>query len=83
MQAGERTLRRTTHIFIYQHIPFDENALHRGDGGGISSGNSTSIGIEMCENSDMNYAQGEGNAIVLSVLLMREFNLIPGDAVSH
>ena len=82
----------TTHVswhlsvddkFIYQHIPFDEIAWHCGDGGGVNSGNRTSIGVEICENPDMNYGQAENNAIELTVLLMKEFNLKPSDVVPH
>jgi len=82
----------TTHVswhisvddnFIYQHIPFDEIAWHCGDGSGINSGNRTSIGIEICENSDMNYKQAEENAIALTVLLMNEFKLTSNDVVPH
>lgn len=82
----------TTHVswhitvddkFIYQHIPFDEIAWHCGDGSGVTSGNRTSIGIEICENPDMNYKQAEENAIALTVLLMKEFKLTPNDVVPH
>lgn len=82
----------TTHVswhlsvddkFIYQHIPFDEIAWHCGDGGGVNSGNRNSIGIEICENPDMNYKQAEENAIALTVLLMMEFNMKPADVVPH
>lgn len=82
----------TTHVswhlsvddkFIYQHIPFDEIAWHCGDGGGVNSGNRNSIGMEICENPDMNYKQAEENAIALTVLLMKEFNMKPADVVPH
>lgn len=82
----------TTHVswhltvddkFIYQHIPFDEIAWHCGDGNGVNSGNRTSIGIEICENPETNTKQAEDNAIALTVLLMKEFNLKPADVVPH
>lgn len=82
----------TTHVswhlsvddaYIYQHIPFDEIAWHCGDGGGVNSGNRNSIGVEICENPDMNYKQAEENAIALTVLLMKEFKLTPNDVVPH
>ncbi len=82
----------TTHVswhlsvddkFIYQHIPFDEIAWHCGDGGGVNSGNRTSIGIEICENPDMNYTRAEENAIALTVHLTKEFKLQPSDVVPH
>lgn len=82
----------TTHVswhlsvddkFIYQHIPFDEIAWHCGDGGGVNSGNRTSIGIEICENPETNTKQAEDNAIALTLLLMKEFNMKPADVVPH
>lgn len=61
--------------YIYQHIPFNESAWHTGDGSGVKSGNRIAIGIEICENPDMDYAQAEENAIALSVYLMKKFNI--------
>lgn len=61
--------------FIYQHIPFDESAWHTGDGSSKDSGNRNGIGIEICENPDMNYKQAEENAIALAVHLMKTFNI--------
>lgn len=84
--------RDTTHVswhltvddkFIYQHLPFNENAWHCGDGSGVKSGNRTSIGIEICENPDMDYKRAEENAIALTVHLMKAFGLMPADVVPH
>lgn len=62
--------------FIYQHIPLDESAWHTGDGGGLNSGNRNAVGIEICENVDMeNYAQAEENAIALIKYLMEKLNI--------
>lgn len=62
--------------FIYQHIPLNESAWHTGDGNGLASGNRIALGIEICENSDMeNYAQAEENAIALAVVLMKMFSI--------
>lgn len=61
---------------IYQHIPLDESAWHTGDGSGLKSGNRTSIGIEICENVDMeDYHQAEENAIALTVYLMKTLGI--------
>ncbi|WP_419957198.1 N-acetylmuramoyl-L-alanine amidase [Psychrobacillus psychrotolerans] len=82
----------TTHVswhltvddkFIYQHIPFDEAAYHCGDGWGSKSGNRTSIGIEICENPETNTHQAEENAIALTVMLLKEFNLNANDVLPH
>lgn len=63
---------------IYQSIPMNEVAYHAGDGTMI--GNSTSIGIEICENSDGNYAQAERNAAYLTARILYE-NGLPANAV--
>ncbi|MBC9786699.1 N-acetylmuramoyl-L-alanine amidase [Heliobacterium chlorum] len=67
---------------IYQHIPTNENAWHCGDGGN-GPGNRTSIGIEICENSDGNLAQAEANAIDLIIDLMKQFNIPLTNVVPH
>lgn len=62
--------------YIYQHIPLDESAWHTGDGSGSTSGNRTAVGIEICENRDMdNYPQAEENAIALAVYLMKKLSI--------
>ena len=61
--------------YIYQHIPFNESAWHTGDGSGLKSGNRNAIGIEICENPDMDYAKAEENAVALSAYLMDIFNI--------
>lgn len=54
---------------VYQHIPTNRSAWHCGDGtNGI--GNRTSIGVEICHNSDGDYAKAESNAIWLTDQLM-------------
>ncbi|WP_214796546.1 MULTISPECIES: N-acetylmuramoyl-L-alanine amidase [unclassified Exiguobacterium] len=59
---------------IYQNLPLNESAWHTGDGAGIFSGNRTAIGIEICENSDMDYEKAELNAVKLVAFLMDMFN---------
>ena len=46
--------------FVYQHLPDNETAYHAGDGKG--PGNTQSIGIEICENSDGNLLLATENA---------------------
>lgn len=70
--------------FIYQHIPFDENAWHTGDGSGVRSGNMTSVGIEICEHVDQkDYHQAEENAIALGLFLAKELDVQIGNHVPH
>lgn len=69
--------------FIYQHIPFDENGWHCGDGSGIKSGNRVSIGVEKTMNIDGNRAAVEENAIALHVYLLNAFKLTPNRVVPH
>lgn len=69
---------------IYQHIPFDENAWHTGDGSGSRSGNMTSVGIEICMHRDQkNYHQAEENAIALGVYLAKQLGVPQSNHVPH
>jgi len=61
--------------YIYQLLPLNESAWHTGDGSGVNSGNRNAIGIEICENPDMDYKQAEENAIALIVYLMKELKI--------
>ncbi len=51
-------------------LPLTENAWHSGDGSGGTSGNRTSIGIEICESG--NYAQTIENAVDLVARMLKE-----------
>ena len=53
-----------------QHLPLTENGWHCGDGG-EGPGNRTSIGIEICENSDGDRARAEANAAELVAYLIK------------
>ncbi|MBM7577652.1 N-acetylmuramoyl-L-alanine amidase [Jeotgalibacillus terrae] len=59
--------------FIIQHIPFDENAWHCGDGTG--PGNMSSIGVEKCMHAGCDREAIEYNAIALHAYLMHAFKL--------
>lgn len=63
---------------IWQSIPINENSWHAGDGQAM--GNCGSVSIEICENSDGNYAQAERNAAYLVARLLYECGL-PSDAI--
>ncbi len=67
---------------IVQHLPLTENGWHAGDGG-EGPGNRTSIGIEICENSDGDRAKAEANAAQLVADLLRRFNLGLEAVVQH
>ncbi|RDY27398.1 hypothetical protein CHL78_009280 [Romboutsia weinsteinii] len=58
---------------IYQSLPMNEIGYHAGDGSG--PGNRSSIGIEICENSDGNYMAAEENGAKLAAQLLHELNL--------
>lgn len=87
-----KPVRETSHVswhvaidedYIYIHIPFNETAWHCGDGA-KGSGNSKSIGLEICMHSDQkNYGQAEENAIALTVHLMRYYNLSAKNVRPH
>lgn len=51
-------------------IPLDEVAWHAGDGSGVSSGNKTSIGVEICESG--NYANTLDNAVNHTAKMLKE-----------
>lgn len=51
-------------------IPLNENAWHAGDGSGATSGNRTSISLEICESGD--YAQTLENATELVAKMLEE-----------
>ncbi|WP_179292197.1 N-acetylmuramoyl-L-alanine amidase [Paenibacillus campinasensis] len=51
-------------------IPLNENAWHAGDGSAVTSGNRTSIGVEICESG--NYAKTLDNAVTLVAQMLKE-----------
>lgn len=66
---------------IYQHLPTNEVGWHAGDGRG--PGNTKSIGIEICVNSDGDYNKAKKNAAWLVARLMRQHNISIGNVVQH
>ncbi|WP_246096165.1 peptidoglycan recognition protein family protein [Paenibacillus sinopodophylli] len=63
------------HIVVDEHgaiecLPLNENAWHSGDGNGSTSGNRTSIGIEICESGD--YAKTLENAAQLVANMLNQ-----------
>lgn len=76
--------RITWHITIddkhaIQHFPFDVSAWHAGS----YTGNTTSIGIEMCVNPESDYNQTVLNTIDIVKQLMKQYNLTADDVVQH
>lgn len=63
---------------IYQSIPMNETVWSEGDG--TMMGNSSSISIEICENTGGNYIQAEINAAYLAAQILYECGL-PSDAI--
>ncbi|MEP2236010.1 MAG: N-acetylmuramoyl-L-alanine amidase [Alteripontixanthobacter sp.] len=54
----------------YQHLPADEVGWHAG-----KSANTSSIGIEICMNADMDTTQGYNNAVALVAFCVKDLNL--------
>ncbi len=65
-----------------QNIPADEVAYHAGDGGN-GPGNSTSIGIEICENEDGDLEKAISNAVFLIRQLMEQYDMPLENIVPH
>ncbi len=59
---------------IYQHLPLTENGWHAGDGG-QGTGNRKSVGIEMCENSGIDFNKMEDMAAKLAAKLLKDKGL--------
>lgn len=67
---------------IVQHLPDNETAYHAGDGA-TGPGNTTSIGIEICVNSDGDFGKAKANAAALVRLLMAEHGIPLANVVQH
>jgi len=65
----------------YQHLPDIETAFHAGDGSG--KGNTESIGIEICDNSDGNIMIATINAGILTAMLCNKYNIPITNIVQH
>ncbi|HMS56527.1 MAG TPA: N-acetylmuramoyl-L-alanine amidase [Fimbriimonadaceae bacterium] len=61
---------------VVKHLPVHEHAIHSGK----AEGNKTSIGIEICMNSDMDFAKASDRAAKLVAVLMKALD-IPLSAV--
>lgn len=66
---------------VIQHLPLSEVAWHAGDGNG--PGNASSIGIEICENSDGDRAKAEERAADLAAFLLKTYKLPVEAVVQH
>lgn len=55
---------------VVECLPLNENAWHSGDGNSLTSGNRSSIGIEICESG--NYAKTLNNAVELVAKMLKE-----------
>ena len=64
---------------IYQHLPTNEVGWHAG----TSAGNSQSVGIEICENSDGDFEAAVRNAQELIAKLMTDLNVPLSRVVTH
>ncbi|WP_240689491.1 N-acetylmuramoyl-L-alanine amidase [Ammoniphilus sp. YIM 78166] len=66
---------------IYQHLSVFEQGWHAGDGGG--TGNTKSIGIEVCNFKGINQAKAEANLVWLVVMLMKQHCIPLTNVVPH
>lgn len=64
---------------IYQHLPDKETAYHAGD----NVGNTQSIGIEICMNSDGDLRKATDNAVELTAALCKAYNIPLDKVVQH
>lgn len=64
-----------------QHIPDNEDAWHASDGAG--DGNRKSIGVEICVNSDGNFAKAVQNAAELVAMLCQKHDIPIENVVQH
>lgn len=67
---------------IVQHLPDNETAYHAGDGAD-GPGNTQSIGIEICVNSDGDFEKAKANAAALVRLLMAEHSIPLANIKQH
>lgn len=58
---------------IYQSLPLNQQAGHAGDG--VMPGNSASIAIEICVNSDGHLYAAEKNAAKLAAAILKQYHL--------
>lgn len=85
--GGERGA--SAHYFVDDHaivqvVEVKDRSWHCGDGGGkYGVANSNSIGIEMCINSDGNYAATLKNTIDITVHLMKSYGIPIEKVVRH
>lgn len=64
-------------VSIYQHVPTNEVAYH------ANSGNGSSIGIEICENSGLNVAAAYDNAAWLAARLLHQIGQTPANGLKQ
>lgn len=67
---------------IVQHLPDNETAYHAGDGA-TGPGNTASIGIEICVNSDGDFEKAKANTASLVRLLMAEHGIPLANIKQH
>ncbi|MEK5175072.1 N-acetylmuramoyl-L-alanine amidase [Heyndrickxia sp. FSL W8-0496] len=86
LQANGNSRQASWHFTVddkisYQSLPLNEAGWHAGDGNG--PGNKTSIGIEICVNSDGDYKKAVENAAELTRSLMSQLNIPITNVVQH
>ncbi len=66
---------------LWQHLPNNESGWHAGDN--LGPGNTTTIGIEICQHRGIDQAKANDNAAWLTAKLLTEFKLTIEDVKQH
>ncbi len=66
-------------VSIYRHLPITEMAFHAGK----RAGNATSIGVEICENADLDAKAAYRNAAQLTVQLLKQIGKTPANGLKQ
>ena len=66
-------------ISIYRHITISEMAYHAGK----RAGNTTSIGVEICQNTDLDEAKAYRNAAWLAAQLLKQIGKTPANGLKQ
>jgi N-acetylmuramoyl-L-alanine amidase CwlA len=66
-------------VSVYRHLPINEMAYHAGK----RAGNTTSIGVEICENADLDAKAAYRNAAQLAAQLLKQIGKTPATGLKQ